>query len=552
MSEAVRGGTGINLLGRLRIGSQLLLAPALVLLLLLASSCGAWWALERQNASLDTIVSVRAARIRDATALVAEAQSAHARVYRLLTWMGGSFSKDRIDALTADIARRHAAIEGRFAALAARTAQGGAERRFLAQAQAAHADYVRALADVIELSRADQSIGASAMQRPERAFETVALRLQALAQFERHLSEAASLRAAADVRAVSTLMAVLAALSVVLSLAVTLAVRRQLLRQVRGIGEAALDLACGNLTVPARAYGNDEIADTARTLDASIRNLNGTLKGILDSARAIDRASRAITAGNASLSSRTGAQASSIEQTSASMRQLWATVSRTADTAQAANRLASSASSIAQKGGGVVGQLVHTLAGVRASSARVCALMEQAESWAARSGALAINASLEAARAGEGGSAFAAVAGEVRALAQQAAGTLGEMRSLVTQSMAQIDLGQAAAQEAGFSLADIALSVREVGDMIERIGRASAAQASGISHVNTAIVQMDQMSQQNAALVSQAASAAESLQLQAVILSRAVAGFKLDDLPAAAPLTPGPGKPHLRLASWRG
>ena len=552
MSEASRGRSGTDLLGRLRIGPKLLLAPALALALLVASSCGAWWALVRQNAALDTIVSVRAARIRDATELVAEAQSAHARVYRLLTWMGGSFSKERIDALAADIGRRQRGIERRFAELAAHTDQGSAERNFLAQAQRAHADYVRAVAEVLELSRADQSIGANAMQKPERAFETVALRLQALALLERQLSEAASRRAAADLRAASTLMPLLALLSVALSLAVTLAVRRQLLRQVRGIGEAALDLASGNLTVPARAYGNDEIADTARTLDASIRNLNATLKGILDSARSIDSASRAITAGNASLSSRSGVQATSIEQTAASMQQLWATVSRTADTAQAANRLASSASSIAQKGGGVVGQLVQTLAGVRASSERVCVLMAQAESWAARSGTLALNASVEAARAGEQGSAFAAVAGDMRALAQQAAGTLAEMRALVTQSMAHIDLSQAAAEEAGFSLADIASSVREVGDMIDCIGRASAAQASGISHVNTAIVQMDQMSQQNAALVAQAANAAESLQFQAVILSRAVAGFKLDDVPVAAPLMPVPGKPYLRLASRRG
>jgi len=552
VSELPRGRTRPDLLARLRIGPKLLLAPGLVLLLLVASSCGAWWALVRQNDSLETIVQVRAARIRDATELVAEAQGAHARAYQLLTWMSGSFTKPRIDSLAADIGRRHAAIGRRFASLAQHSAPGSAERRLLVQAQSAHAAYVGAVAEVVELSRADQSIGANAMQKPEHAFDTVALRLQELSGLERALSEAASQQAAADFRAVRILMPLLAALSVVLSLAVTVAVRRSLLRQVRAIGEAALDLASGNLTVPRRDYGKDEIADTARTLDASIRNLNGTLKGILDSARSIDSASRAIAAGNADLSSRTGVQANSIERTTASMQRLWATVCRTADTAQAANRLASSASSLAQKGGGVVGQLVQTLAGVRISSARVFALMEQAESWAAKSGTLALNASVEAARAGEQGSAFAAVAGEVRVLAQQGAATLGEMRALVAQSMAQIDLSHAAAEEAGYSLADIVSSVREVGDMIDRIGRASAAQASGISHVNTAIVQMDQMSQQNAALVAQAASAAETLQFQAVILSRTVAGFKLDDLPPAAPMMPVPGKPHLRLASRQG
>ncbi|SHG69476.1 methyl-accepting chemotaxis protein [Massilia sp. CF038] len=538
----------LDLLAQLRIGPKLLLAPGLVLLILLASSGGAYWALWRQNQSLESIVQVRSARIRDATELVAEAQSAHARAYQLLTWISGSFSLARIDALAADIERRHGAIEQRFSGLRGHTLPGSAERRLLEQSQGAHADYLRELGEAIELARADQTIGASAMQKPQRAFETVAQRLQELAQLERELSEAASLQAARDFRAISTLMPLLAALSVVLSLAITLAVRRSLLRQVRGIDATALDLASGNLTVPQREYGVDEIADTSRTLDASIRNLSGTLRGILDSARSIDDASRAITAGNADLTHRSGEQANSIEQTAASILALSATVSSTADTAQQANRLAASASTIAQKGGGVAEHLTRTLAGIGVSSARVMLLLEQAEGMAARGGTLTLNAAVEAARLGEQGGAFAALTGELRALAQQSAGMLAEMRALVAQSMVQIEAGRTAAEEAGFNLADIASSVREVGDMIDRISHASVAQASGISHVNTAIVQMDQVSQKNAALVAQAATAAQSLQSQAVALSRAVAGFRLDD--TVAPVVAG-GRPRLRLASKR-
>ncbi|UUZ48435.1 hypothetical protein LP420_37570 [Massilia sp. B-10] len=168
--------------------------------------------------------------------------------------MSGSFTPARIEALAADIGRRHAAIETRFASLAQHAAPGGAERRLLEQAQSAHAVYMTAVAEVVELSRADQSIGANAMLKPERAFETVALRLHELSRLERQLSEAASQDAASDFRTVSTLMPLLAALSVVLSMAITVAVRRSLLRQVRGIGEAALDLASGNLTILKRAY----------------------------------------------------------------------------------------------------------------------------------------------------------------------------------------------------------------------------------------------------------------------------------------------------------
>jgi methyl-accepting chemotaxis protein len=550
VSEPSRGWKGMDLLGRMRIGPRLLLAPGLVLLLLVVASSGAWWALVRQNQSLESIVEVRAARIRQATELATDAQSAHARVYQLLTWISGSFSQRRIGTLVADIHQRHATIDRKFIDLVAQTEAGSAERRFLEQSQAAHALYVTAVGEVIELSLVDQSIGANAMIKAERAFDIVALRLIELSRLERQLSETASQRAARDFRAISTVMPLLVALSVVLSLAITVAVRRSFLRQVRGIGEAALDLASGNLTVPRRDYGSDEISETSRALDTSIRTLNSTLRGILDSARSIDTASREIALGNVDLSNRTEEQASSLEQTSASMLALSATVSRTASTALEANRLAANASSIAQKGGGVVDQLVRTLAAIKISSQRVLEIVGAIDAIASQTGTLALNAAVEAARAGEQGRGFVTVVGEMRMLAQQASGALGEIRELVAHSMAQIDGGSAAAEEAGYSLADIVSSVRRVGDMIDSISDASAAQASGISHVNSAIVEMDQMSQQNSVLVEQAAAAAETLQHQAVTLSRAVASFKLDENAAVVPCKPG--KPHLRLASKRG
>ena len=275
------------MLGRLRIGPKLLLAPGLVLVLLIGSSLGAWYAMVRQNHSLETIVQVHAVRIKEATSLVADAQSAHARMYQLLTWINGSFSAARVDALGADIHRRHAAISRSFARMTAGAAPGSAERRFLEQAEAAHEQYVKAILDVIELAQVDQSISANAMIKAERAFDMVALRLSELSQLQQQLSETASHRAAADFSLISTLMPVLVALSIVLSLAITMAVRRSLLREVGEISRAALDLGSGNLTVPARDYGSDEISDTSRALDSSIRSLNLTLKDILASARSV-------------------------------------------------------------------------------------------------------------------------------------------------------------------------------------------------------------------------------------------------------------------------
>ncbi|MBC7455852.1 MAG: MCP four helix bundle domain-containing protein [Massilia sp.] len=449
------------MLGRLRIGPKLLLAPGLVLVLLIISSCASWYALVRQNQSLESIVKVRAARIRDANDLISDAQSAHARSYQLLTWISGSFSSARTETLAAEIGRRHAAIDRTFAALTRTTPPGSAERRFLEQSEAAHAEYVKAILDVVELARSDQSLGANAMVKAERAFDVVAQRLGELSKLEQQLSEAASRRAADDFTIISSVMPLLVLLSVIVSLAVTAAVRRALLSQIRDIGQAAVDLASGNLTVAPRDYGRDEIADTSRALDTSIRNINLTLKNIQQSAE-----------------------------------QLTSSVSRTADSMRAE-------------------RMVHAMATVRDSAGKVLQAANVIEEVASQTNALALNAAVEAARAGPRGAGFAAVAGEVRGLAQQSANAAREIGTLVTGALAAIDGGSA---------------------MLDKAVDGGA------------VMPMDQMTQQNSALVAQASVAAASLQQQALSLSNAVAGFKLDKAPA----TTEPGaRASLRLASKR-
>lgn len=449
------------MLGRLRIGPKLLLAPCLVLVLLIISSCVSWYALVRQNQSLESIVKVRAARIKDANDLISEAQGAHARSYQLLTWISGSFSSARTETLAADIARRNAAIDSTFAALTRTTPPGSAERRFLEQSEAAHAEYVKAILDVIELARSDQSLGANAMVKAERAFDVVARRLGELSALEQQLSEAASRRAADDFRIISAVMPLLVVLSVILSLAITTAVRRALLSQIRDIGQAAVDLASGNLTVAPRDYGRDEIADTSRALDTSIRNINLTLKNIQQSAE-----------------------------------QLTSSVSKTAD------------SMLAKR-------MVQAMTTVHDSAGKVLRVAGVIEEIAGQTSALALNAAVEAARAGPRGNGFAVVAAEVRGLAQQSAIAAREIGALMQGAMAAID-GGAAAPEIVFD--------------------------------GGAVTPMNQMTQQNSALVAQASVAAASLQEQALSLSNAVAGFKLDKTPAA--LDAG-AKPGLRLAAKR-
>jgi methyl-accepting chemotaxis protein len=545
------------MLSRLKIGPKLLLAPAVVLVLLLALSCGAYYAMVRQNQSLETIVQTRAVHMRGASELAAAAQKAHAGIYQLLTWIGGSFARARIDPLTADIRRQQADIGRGFTGLAGLTRSSPTERRYVDQAAQAYRVYVKAVQDVIDLAQHDQSVSASAMLRAESAFDVVAQRLAELSRLEQQLSEDASDGAAGDFRAIALLMPVVILLSIVLSLAITMAVRRSLLAEVRGIGAAAIELASGDLTVKERTYGSDEIGDTSRALDASIRNLNHTLRTILESARSIGSASREIALGKASLPSRAGVRAS-LQQTASSMQELAATVHQTVDSAQAANRLAEAASSVAEKGGGVVERLVATMESVKGSARRVAEIGALIDALANETGSLALNAALEAARAGEHGRDFALVASEVRGLAQRAVAAAREIRELASQSVAGIEGGTAWAAEAGSSMAHIASSVQQVGSIISQIRCASAEQASGLSEVNQAIVQMDEMTQQNTLLVEETALAARGLQEQALALSRAVAAFRLDEavqIPAeaAAPHDRRRNRshPHLRLASSR-
>ncbi|WP_229459373.1 methyl-accepting chemotaxis protein [Massilia cavernae] len=405
---------------------------------------------------------------------------------------------------------------GEFHSLAAATAPGSGERRVVDEAAAAYAVYVRTVLDVIEISRDDRSMSANAMFKAERAFAIVALRLNELLRAEQALSEAASQRAASDFNMISTLMPLVIALSVVLSLAITVAVRHALLDEVRDIGEAATGLARGNLTVRERVYGRDEISETSHALDGSIRNLNATLRNILDAARQIDSASREIALGNADLSIRTEAQASSLIHTVSSVEDLNESVSRTANSTQRANQLAESASSSALKGGDLVGRLMLTMVAIKGSSGKVAEIVEVIDGIASQTNILALNAAVEAARAGEHGRGFAA----------------------------------------GYSMADIVTSVQRVGDIIGKITQDNAQQASGVSEVNQAIMQIDEITQQNSALVEEAAAAADSLQEQAHSLSRAVASFKLDEGAGQGKQAPPPptrgGKGHLRLASKRG
>ncbi|MFK3740295.1 methyl-accepting chemotaxis protein [Massilia sp. TN1-12] len=514
------------MLNKLRIGPKLLLAPSLVLALLLMLSGAAYYGMVRQNASLENMVQVRAARLKDVADVAGDAKYVHANAYQLLAWVSGSFARNRLDALAADIGTRHAAIKARLDDLA-RVAEG-AERAPVEASLAALAAYRKGVQETIEMAQVDQSIATNSMQKAEKEFGILNGQLAHLAALEKTLSEQAYAAARAEFHTLGTTMAGLVLLSIALSLAVTMLVRRAMLRDIGAISGVVRELAEGRLGTSANNAGNDEIADTSRALDQTISNLNRTLRSVLDAVRSIDTASKEIASGNLDLSTRTEMQAGSLQQTASAMETLTHAVKGNADNARLATELSAEAARLAGSGGQAVDRAVATMESIRASSRKIVEIIGVIDGISFQTNLLALNAAVEAARAGEQGRGFAVVASEVRTLAQRSASAAREIKALIADSVAIIDNGSASVDEAGASMGSVVASVQQVNDIIKRISAASDEQAQGIAEVNLAVGHMDDMTQQNAALVEQAAAAATSLHEQTLNLARAVSVFQID------------------------
>ena len=286
-------------------------------------------------------------------------------------------------------------------------------------------------------------------------------------------------------------------------------------------------LASGDLTSQLHVDRNDDIGQVMQAINGIAQGLSDIVGNVRDGATQITSASSEIATGNADLSARTSEQAAALEETAASMTQLIETVRRNAENANHANRLVLASASIAAKGGDVVNQVVQMMSSIKRSSEEISRIVTEIEDIAFQTNILALNAAVEAARAGEHGRSFTVVAGDVRGLAQRSALAAKEIKTLINDSVTQVDEGSTLADRAGQTMGEIVTSVKRVTDIMGEISTASHEQSVGIEQVNVAIAKMDEMTQQNAALVEEAAAAAESLHTQAEKLSGVVGTFKL-------------------------
>ncbi|MFS2002504.1 methyl-accepting chemotaxis protein [Duganella sp. CT11-25] len=347
------------------------------------------------------------------------------------------------------------------------------------------------------------------------------------------------------------LMLVLAVSALALGAAVAWLITRSITTPLAQAVKLARTVASGDLRSEIPVGAGDETGQLLLALGDMNNSLDGIVSRVRGGADTIAIASREIADGNLDLSSRTEQQASALEETASSMEELTSTVQQSAEQARRAHLMALAATETAAKGGAAVAHVVDTMGAINASSHKIVEIIGVIDNIAFQTNILALNAAVEAARAGDQGRGFAVVAGEVRGLAQRSANAAREIKTLIGHSVAEVDKGTQLVAQAGATMDQVVKSINDVSGIIAELTLASAEQSAGIEQINQAVSEMDHVTQQNAALVEEAAAAAASLQEQADGLTRMVAAFKTTAAPSGygAELSDASRSPHLAKAA---
>ncbi|MHB1121773.1 MAG: methyl-accepting chemotaxis protein [Ramlibacter sp.] len=444
--------------------------------------------------------------------------------------------QQEITATSAAISRDQRALEGLLAT---------PEERALSSSVAGRRTHYLAARDAVAQLKVGGR-GAEAVQASDSrlvpALEAYVAAIGEMLQYQRRAIDGEAVRVQALSQAARTEIALLALAALLLGTALAWWLTVEIRRPLAEALHIAQTVRSGDLSHDFETDRGGDFGRLLRGMGDMEDMLTELVTRIKASSDSIHEASGRIAAGNQDLSQRTEEQAASLEQTAASMEQLTGTVKQNADNARQANQLAQSASEVAVHGGAVVGQVVDTMAAINGSSRKMGDIIGVIDGIAFQTNILALNAAVEAARAGEQGRGFAVVAAEVRSLAQRSAAAAKEIKTLIDDSVGKVDAGSQLVVQAGATMQEIVGSIRRVTDIMGEIAAASHEQTTGIEQINRAISQMDQVTQQNAALVEQASAAAQSLQQQADGLAQAVGTFKLDAAAPGAALQPG-GRP---------
>jgi methyl-accepting chemotaxis protein len=424
------------------------------------------------------------------------------------------------------------------------------EKAKLATIKSLRAKYQALKVSVMDAKKAGDAAAAERLYTEgfEPAAQAYSAALQDLLALQRKTIDQMKDVIRADFEQRARLSLLLDGLMLVLGALAAVAITRSITRPLQDAVQVAEAVAGGDLTSSFERQRRDEVGDLLQALQTMNDGLVRVVSEVQQGTRAIAGASSEIATGNLDLSARTEQQAGALEETASSMEELTSTVRQNADSATQANRLAQDASTVAVRGGQIVGQVVDTMGAIDTASRKIVDIIGVIDGIAFQTNILALNAAVEAARAGEQGRGFAVVASEVRNLAQRSATAAKEIKALIGDSVAQVNTGTTLVQQAGATIGEVVASVARVTEIMAGITAASREQSIGIDQVNEAILQMDQTTQQNAALVEEAAAAAASMQEQSARLEQLVSHFRLA---ASTPAAPKPVQPaaQARLAS---
>ncbi|MFG6468078.1 methyl-accepting chemotaxis protein [Roseateles sp. BYS87W] len=510
------------MLTSLKVGPRLVLGFALVLALLGIDSMLALSRLAALKADLAAVTGEAPERLASKLRDLARYQSVTIRDVIMQDDM--AFKKKEFDLMKA--ARQD---YDKTAQTLAGMVQDEPARAALARAATALAGTKGLIEKIVDLTMNDDMAGASAMVRDQlrpaqqahvQALDAVIETIQA-ASHERDLAATSAYRT--SVALIIGLSLAALAVGAVVAWRIQLSITRPLAEAV----SVAQSIAEGDLSREIRMQSGDEVGRLMQALAAVNTDLSRIMLEVRTAADTMQTATLEIAAGNTDLSQRTEQQAANLEETASSMEELTATVRNTADTAQSASDLARNASTAADRGGQVVSRVVDTMQAISQSSRKITDIIGVIDGIAFQTNILALNAAVEAARAGEQGRGFAVVAGEVRSLAQRSAEAAREIKSLIGASMENVENGSTLVADAGSTMTDIVGQVQKVSRLIDEISQATVEQTRGLAQINEAVTQLDQMTQQNAALVEESAAASGSLSQQAERLVGTVGIFRL-------------------------
>jgi methyl-accepting chemotaxis protein len=511
----------------MKLATQLLLPPIATALVALAGASAGGLAMQREAGRNAAVFAESLDQLRSITSAQEQMGRLHAGVYRTLALIA-SLDEKAVKQVRDDMPAQLQGISATAAAVSAQHEGDTALREGAAQVATQLAAYVKQADQAIDLASVDPNTGVAAMQNADASFKQASQAMVTLIDAVKHAGEQAQADSAA--RGLRTALG-FGLLSMLLTLGVVLGSARMLRRQIQALKQAsalASAVAAGDLSASPSTHRNDEIGTLQRDLARMVERLNDSMNTVRQAASNVAHASGEIATGNLDLSQRTEVTASNLQQAAGSLHELTGNVGHSADAAAQAADLASSAREVAERGGQAVAQVVRTMDEINASSRQIADITGVIDGIAFQTNILALNAAVEAARAGEQGRGFAVVPGEVRTLAQRSAEAARQIKGLIASSVERVENGARQVQDAGTTMAEIVGSVRRVNDIIGEITAAASKQSHGIGHVNTAVGQLDQMTQQNAALVEQSAAAAESLKDQSQRLMALVAGFRLD------------------------